>query len=164
MTELLSDAQLEDIGEALPKGMERRLALRLLTQWRDLCAGRAFPAFSDINPADLDDMWPNCFVLDTEGFETDPVFRIVGDVIAAKFDDSLIGKRVSFVPPGNLFYVATSYFSAVMQKEAPISRGGGFISEHGDRILYRSVLLPVSDDGISISGILGGANCRKMDD
>ena len=39
-----------------------------------------------------------------------------------------------------------------------------FFKEDGTKVLYRSILLPVSDDGVTISGILGAVNCREVVD
>jgi hypothetical protein len=44
----------------------------------------------------------------------------------------------------------------------PISRGGEFIKYDGMKVLYRSIILPMSDDGSSVSGLLGAANCREV--
>lgn len=150
-----------DVGEALPQGVERRLALRLLTYWREICGDRQFPSFSDLDPLSIPEMWSHCFVLDAAGYQEDPVFRLVGDEIASRIAIDLVGRHVSAVPENTLFHVATSYCPTVMAKQAPISRGGEFVSLQGVHILYRSVLLPMSDDGEVVSGILGAANCRE---
>jgi hypothetical protein len=108
-------------------------------------------------------MWPSCFVLDAMGHMDDPVFRLVGDDIAREVRSSLVNQRMSALPKDTLIDHATSYLEEVMSKEVPISRGGQFVREDGVGILYRSILLPMSHDGESISGILGAANCREVD-
>jgi hypothetical protein len=58
---------------------------------------------------------------------------------------------------------AVEYFGEVLEKGTPISRGGEFTKDNGTLVLYRSILLPMSDDGETISGLLGGANCREVE-
>ncbi len=43
-----------------------------------------------------------------------------------------------------------------------MSHGDEFIKIDGTKVLYRSILLPMSDDGETISGVLGAANCREV--
>jgi len=44
----------------------------------------------------------------------------------------------------------------------PISRGGEFVKYDGMKVLYRSIIMPMSDDGVTVSGLLGAASCREV--
>lgn len=148
--------------DALPKGMERRMVLRLLTHWRELCDGRDFPTFDDIDPAAIPDMWPCCFVIEYAGEGNEPVFRVMGDDFINRCMSTYVNRPISDVPTDTLLSQATSYTSEVLRKQVPISRGGEFITSGGVTVLYRSILLPMSDDGATMTGILGAANCREV--
>ena len=50
----------------------------------------------------------------------------------------------------------------MLSREVPISRGGQFRKYDGTKVLFRSIILPMSDDGDTISGLLGAANCREV--
>ena len=65
--------------DEMPSGMERRMVLRPLTYWRELCGDKSFPSFKDVDPSAIPDIWDNSFVLDLAGHEDDPVFRVAGD-------------------------------------------------------------------------------------
>jgi hypothetical protein len=162
MERLPAEAEKIEVTDALPKGMERRLVLRLLSYWRDLTGDRAYPSFADVDPTSIPDMWQWAFVIEVVGHEADPVFRHVGDALAAFAEEPLIGVKLSAVPQDNLVSHAVSYVQAVIAKGVPISRGGEFIRQGNIRVLYRSILLPMSDDGTTISGVLGAANCREV--
>jgi len=164
MRELPDGAERQIIEDELPKGMERRLVLRLLSHWRELCGERAFPSFADVNPMKIPDMWPDCFVLDAAGHREDPVFRTIGRNLAEQADVEFVNKRVSDVPNGLLMSVSVSYVDEVLRKRVPISRGGEFFKADGVRVLFRSILLPMSDDGEIVNGLLGAANCREVTD
>ena len=148
--------------EEMPEGMERRMVLRLLTHWREMCGDRSFPSFGDVDPAAISDIWDNTFVLDLAGHPDDPVFRVAGDSFTAHTRSSLRNVRISEAPRNTLAGRAASYHREVVEKGVPISRGGEFVKADGTTVLYRSVILPMSDDGETISGLLGAANCREL--
>ena len=151
-----------EIGEELPQGMERRLVLRLLAHWRQLCDDREFPSFADVDPDDMADMWPHCFVIEIFEDDSEPVFRALGDDLAATIDDSLIDQGITIAEEGTLPSVAITFLAEVLRKGVPVSRGDEFFKPDGTHVLYRSILLPMSDDGDRISGILGAVNCREV--
>jgi len=149
-------------GEELPKGMERRLVLRLLSYWRGLSEDGVLPSFAAIDPSAMKDMWESCFVLDAVGHEADPVFRTVGAAFAEHSPIDLIDRRVSEARANTLVHASVSYIHEVICKGVPISRGGEFYKADGVKVLYRSIVLPMSDDGETISGLLCAANCREV--
>ncbi|MBT5047564.1 MAG: PAS domain-containing protein [Rhodospirillaceae bacterium] len=159
---LPNDVEKIDLVEEMPQGVERRLVLRLLGHWRKLCGDREFPCFSDLDPAEIPDIWLNSFVIELSGDRAVPVFRAMGDTLVENSGSSLIGRPVADAPAGTLCGVAIAYIDEVLAKEVPVSRGGEFARQDGTKVLYRSVLLPMSDDGETISGILGAANCRAV--
>ena len=56
MEELPNGAERQVVEDALPKGMERRLLLRLLSYWRELGDDGQLPSFADVDPAQIPDM------------------------------------------------------------------------------------------------------------
>ena len=151
-----------EISEEPPQGMERRLVLRLLAHWRSICDDDSFPSFTRIVPDHIPDMWPSSFVLEVMEAPEDPIFRAVGAEIASYSETSLVGRRVSDVEKATVPEFAVAYFDEVLTKRVPISRGGEFFKADGTKVLYRSILLPMSDDGETVSGLLGAANCREV--
>lgn len=164
MEELPDGAERQIIKDELPKGMERRLVLRLLSYWRELCGEQEFASFADVDPANIPDMWDNCLVLDVTGHQENPVFRSIGLELATLVDVDLIDRHVTEAPQNTLVSVAVAYAGEVLRKQVPISRGGEFFKPDGIRVLYRSILLPMSDDGETVSGLFGAANCREVID
>ncbi len=145
-----------------PQGMERRMVLRLLAHWRDWCGSDRFPSFENVEPAAIEEMWGYCFVLDFLGFTDDPVIRMVGDDLLAYLPGPIAHIRLSEAPPKSLIEHAAGYYGEVLSREVPISRGGQFKKYDGKKVLFRSIILPMSDDGYTISGLLGAANCREV--
>ena len=142
--------------------MERRLVVRLLQYWRELGEPDKIPSESDIDPGAIPDMWPNCVILDVAGKETDPEFTYIGSELAARARADLSGRRLSGAPADTLVSKGLSYFGQVLAKKVPITFGGEFTDSRGMKILYRSIILPLSKDGNGIDKLLAAANCREV--
>lgn len=152
------------VTENLPQGMERRLVLQLMAYWRKIRENQEFPSFVDVDPFDIPDIWPHCFVIEIFRDGTEPVCRVMGDELARYVSFPLVDQSLSVVPENTLPSVALSFLDEVLDKGVPISRGDEFINHDRTKVLYRSILLPMSDDGVHISGIIGAANCREVVD
>ncbi len=147
--------------DEMPQGMERRMVLQMLAHWRELCGERAFPSLEDVDPKAIPEIWDNVFVLDLAGHPDDPLFRLAGDALAAFTGSTLRNVPMSEVPENTLAEKSARYYREVVEKGVPISRGGEFTKSDGTTVFYRGVILPMSDDGETISGLLGAANCRE---
>jgi hypothetical protein len=142
--------------------LDRRLVFRLLGHWRDIIVKGDLPSFAGLDPAQIADVWPYCFALDTTEFADDPVIRVAEPGIAVGAG-RIVGRHVSALPQASLLFHACSYVPEVLRRRVPISRGGYMVRAEGTRILYRSILLPMSDDGYAICGLLGAANFREVE-
>ena len=108
------------------------------------------------------DLWPHCFVLEGLGDGSELVFRRIGNALATCSDEDLIGRQLSVASANTLTGIAVNYTDETLLKGVPVSRGGEFVKADGTKVLYRSILLPMSDDGETIRGLLGAANCREI--
>jgi len=145
-----------------PQGMERRMVLRLLSYWRDWCGDALYPSFTQVDPSRMAEIWDHSFVLDVVGHEENPIVRMVGSEFQSYLPRSVRDCALSDAPAGSLIEHAASYYQEILDRGVPISRGGEFIKYDGMKVLYRSIILPMSDDGTSVSGLLGAANCREV--
>ena len=143
----------------LPRGLEQRLVLRLLSLWRDACGFERFPSFDRMQAARIDDIWAHRFVIDLSGV---PTFRELGEDFAAHTDGSLLERPVEDAPADTLIGHALTSLADVVKREVPISRGGRFINANGTEVLFRSIILPLSEDGKSVDTLFGAANCRTL--
>ena len=148
--------------ESRPPALERRLVLRLLAHWRHLSGSRAYPSVVQINPDEFDDMWPWCFTIEVKGYETDPVMRAVGVAIGRLHEEPLQNVALSALPQKSLISHATGYWRESYTRRIPVTRGGQFTRLDGASVLFRSILLPMSEDGETITALLGGATCRQI--
>ena len=164
MEKLPTGTERIQLEQEMPPGIERRLVLRLLAHWRSFGGDQNFPTISDIDIAAIPDIWPHSFLLEFDEAEGGYVFRALGEEIVELSSLSLVGRRDMDAPTDALPGMALVYLNEAIEKAVPISRGGEFINPEGKKVLYRSVLLPLSSDGKTINGILGAANCREVVD
>lgn len=141
---------------------ERRAVLRVLRHWRAACGSRDFPSRRNIDPTEIASDWKNCFIVDVPGSDGVPSFAYIGEALQIPAWQGRCGARVTDCPPGTVLAVATNYIDKMLENRLPVSHSGSAM--HGGHVvLFRSVLLPLSDDGCRIDGVLGTANFRRVE-
>jgi hypothetical protein len=148
--------------EELPAGKERRMTLRLLHYWRECCGDDFYPALSDIRGEDIPHMWPHCIVLDLGDGPEDPVVRFAGPEMRADCNGDVTHKSVSALQDQTLVKEALSHLPKMTEKRVPILMGGEYSNGKGARVLYRAVLLPLSDDGENLHHVLAAVSHREV--
>lgn len=143
---------------ALPR--ERRLNMRLMAFWWDKRADRRFPRAEDFNPEELNDVWTHCFKLRPEEPSERSSFQYVGDTLAETSGVTSSEITVGQLGENTLLEHATRNVSEVLRQQVPVVRSGEFVDRNGDTVLYRSILLPVSEDEDTIDCVVGGARCK----
>ena len=133
---------------------------RLLVHWRDAQEDGAFPSLAAVLKRDLGDIGPSIFVLRIADGEGEPVFESVGDFFAEELLWDFTGQPVSAVPAGTLLEQAVDRYRMVLSKKVPMTTSGEFRHDQGGTVLYRSILLSLSEGGGTIDFLLGAANCR----
>jgi hypothetical protein len=129
---------------------ERRLVWRVLRHWTEVADRGRFPRRDEIDPWILSEDGANCLLIAVEAPIELSHFVAVGVNLAVALcpTDTLAGVLLSRVP------------RVVSARRGLIIEGGATLRDMG--ILYRSVLLPLSDDGIEIDHVLGAANYRSL--
>lgn len=137
---------------------EQRLVLRLLARWRELCGDKDWPTLADINAADLADMKDFSFVVDLSGGR--PRFSHYGRWHAEFGGADMTGKAIDQLPRDTLAERAVRFLPEVLARKIPITYGGDATEPNGRKLFYRSILLPLSEDGQIVNAVLGAANCK----
>lgn len=137
---------------------ERRLVQRLLIHWRDLAPDGELPAPSRVDPDAIGNLWRSCFMVEIGA--AGPVFSYVGAAHVAHLGEDFTGRPVSAAGPGTLLGAALARLDDVRLRGIPIASDGTIDGPGGEPVPYRSILLPLGEQGNEITGILGAANCR----
>jgi len=139
---------------------ERRLVGRLLAYWHKLCDGRSFPSLRDIDPETVGSDWRWSFLLETSDHREFPNFVYLGPDLA-RYSGVFLAGQDTFT--NTLLDVATHKVDRVYRDGCPLLMEDVVTRFDGQRLMFRAVLLPLSDDGSSINYVLGAANGRMED-
>jgi hypothetical protein len=139
---------------------ERRLTTRVLTVWKKI-AGKGFPKRSQIDPRQFGVDWGYCLMIDVDDVPANSRFSHVGNALRDSTWPTFDRQKVSECLEGSLLELVTRHIARVAEKRKPVSFGGPATHEDGD-ILYRTILLPLSETGDKIDGILAAVAYRDV--
>ncbi len=152
------------MSDDAPAGMERRMVHRLLQHWRDAQDEDAIPTLDDLTERDLDeDILDHLFLLEVPE-EGDAIILEIGSALARELGDTMADKPVSAIPDGTLLKQGLSFHARVIHKTVPITLGGEFTNRDGKEVLYRSIIVPLSDDREDIDHLFGAVNGKVKDE
>jgi len=131
---------------------ERRVIMRVYSAWKKI-AGRGFPRRSDIDPADFGIDWSNCLIVELESATSRSHFSYLG--IALQDEGASPGEKnnISEYGKGTVLELVARHVSRALLKQEPVGFGGP-ASRNGRDLLYRAILLPLSETGERIDGFL----------
>ncbi len=138
------------------------MVLRLLEYWRAARDERSWPPSASFDEGSAPELWPFCFILDLAENAKNPKVVRAGRTISSYAGSGLAGIRLAAFEPDTLPAQPLSYLEEVLRKQVPVTRGGSFRDGRGITILYRSIVLPTSEDDRSISALVCAANCREV--
>lgn len=147
-----------DAGEriAISGSEDRRLVSRLLHRVTGGGAGRPLPRLNDVDPWLIGDDWANCALISVRQPHAQSVFTVVGDKLLHRAS-VLVHEPISKCPARTLLSVILPYFGQAVDLRACLMLEGA--ADHFDRpILYRGLLLPLSEDNEKIDAVLIAAN------
>jgi hypothetical protein len=132
---------------------ERRLIARALGEWDMLRAERALPSCLEFDNTALPDDKAHVFVVEIGKTEQDD--RVIRS--GSRFIDALglnpVGRRAIEVLPSAERRL--SYCRTVVNFKKPLADIGRFANRRGDDVLYRSILLPTSNDQKLVNYVVG---------
>lgn len=140
--------------------LERRLNMRLMAFWWDRRADRHFPTLEDFDPEALSDVWNHCFTICPAADRGKSAFKFVGDTIARASGIEEKPSSVEQIRENCLLDHATRNLDEVLTQKVPVIRSGEFENEDGQTIMFRSILLPLSEDQTNVDHLVGGARCK----
>lgn len=147
--------------QSWPKEAERRLSLQILSYWNEVRGNRAFPALDDISGEHIPDLWPWCFILDTQKDHPTPHFHYLGSNIAKYSGIFLSGKddwRLTLLDK------AAEHLKETLNAREPLLLESDLVRFDGKRIAFRSIMLPLSEDQERVTHVLGAANGKIVRD
>jgi len=139
---------------------ERRLTARVHAVWKKI-AGTGLPRRSQIDPADFSLDWPNCLMIDVDQVPLRSRFSFVGVALRDPSWPTFDRQSIAECLDGSLLELVTRHIARVAVTRNPISFGGTAVHDETS-ILYRTVLLPLSETGDRVDGVLGAIGFREV--
>jgi len=138
---------------------------RLYRHWAKLKADRFAPARGDLNPSEMKDQLGWIWLMDVVDGGEDFRFRMGGDRVVQFFGRRLSGETLKNVVPA-----APAFFGRFLdlvtmatQKRAPVAGGPAQTAYQPRAYLeVEALLLPLSDDGANVTGIMGAIEVRPL--
>lgn len=140
---------------------ERRLTARVHAVWKRL-AGNGLPRRSQIDSADFGLDWANCLMIDVDDKVPERSrFAYVGIALRDPTWPTFDRQCISECLDGSLLELVTRHVPRVAATRNPISFGGTAVHDEAS-IVYRTVLLPLSETGERVDGVLGVIAFREV--
>jgi hypothetical protein len=140
---------------------ERRLVSRILRHWHDAAGERRCPSESEINPVLIGNDWANCAIIRLDPQLDQSRFVMVGANLLPPRHEAVDGQLIGACPAHSVLGVLVKYLPRFQPNGGPLSVSGTVTHGSGP-VLFRSVLLPLSEDGAHIDSVLGAANFREL--
>jgi hypothetical protein len=135
---------------AMPSSAPISHHLALYRYWLAKRAGRAMPARSDIDPAEIPPLLPYLAIVD----KVDGQFRyrLVGTVVASELGRDLTGSYVgSYVKLPEHAAAQRALFKRVFTTARPILTEGQYLTTSGAIHNVSRLMLPLADDGATVN-------------
>jgi hypothetical protein len=144
----------------MPPLEDRRLVSRVL---RHVTKGAVdhLPRLNDVDPWLVGDDWSYCALTRVRQPPEQSVFIVVGDNLLPTRGMILDREPISHCPPATLLGVALSFLAPAVEERALLMVEGSAL-HLGASILYRSLLVPLSEDDRHIEAVLIAANFREV--
>jgi len=145
---------------SIENNLERRLTTRVEKEWR-ASSRSALPRRSDIDRAKFGNDWDFCFIIDLSDNTKDSRFSHVGVELREPGQPIQERQRISENVEGTLLELAAKDIEKVKQQKQPVERSGRAVHEDTE-ILYRAILLPLSENGRDVDGVIGAIGYREL--
>lgn len=143
-------------------GVERRANSRALKYWKEIAAPRRFPSREQITRETAGDLFDNLFIVEVGPTSDSYKYVQVGNILIAGLGHDPTGKTVASAIPGGLGTRTLFFHQAAVGLKGPVDDAGSWTRTDGSQILYRSILLPLSDDQQTINYLLGAFSFRPV--
>jgi hypothetical protein len=144
-------------------GVERRISATAVQYWRELAAPRRYPSRTQVTSGSAPGLWDNLFIVKVGADAAEHVFEYAGKVMREALGFDPTGKTVGDVLPREIVGRALYFQKAACDLMAPIDEAGRFTrASDSIEILYRAVLLPLSEDQREANYLLGAYSFRTL--
>ncbi len=145
---------------------DNRLTVRLMDYWKRLKKDDVIPDFKKNNPAMIEDLWEQCFVLSVvppncSGYK----YEYIGKEIKKIYLKDLLGmtfdlKNGQF--PNSVIVPKLQVMNTLIDIKTPQEDSGQMPIAGGKIIKYRTIMLPFGNEKSGITHVVVGVSCREF--
>jgi hypothetical protein len=140
---------------------ERRTVGYALTRWDELRDQGGMPNRSSCLAVFDEDFLPGTFVVEISDNDDEDTIIDCGSKFREALGRNPVGKAMRDVMP-SATERGLEFWRVAAELKKPIADVGEFTNPNGHDILYRSVFLPVSEDGVRITHLIGAFSYRMV--
>ncbi|OHC76558.1 MAG: hypothetical protein A3G18_13415 [Rhodospirillales bacterium RIFCSPLOWO2_12_FULL_58_28] len=142
------------------KNVERRLVYRMMIRWREARGAVEIPSLEEMSLQNMERIWPDVFILSKLDDEGGPVFERVGESFSGDGGAALVGRPVLDAPEDTLIGQALADLGKVLEMKVPFTHDGKFVNKAGQTVLFRSIIMPISETPGVIDRLMCAANSK----
>ncbi len=136
-------------------GYERRVSVRAYNYWASLLGNRNFPSVHDLQAEAIESFRDHSILLDFSQGPQNAVLRYIGKGLRDECGLGVSDIKPDDVPGKSLLSRLTDHYLEIIANRAPIGFEAEFNNAKGHPLMYRGILLPLSDDDDNINFIYG---------
>ena len=140
---------------------ERRAVGRALSCWDRLREFKPFPSRADCLEIFDDDLTDGVIVIEFTPREEDDIIIECGPHFRDAYGRDPVGLAAKAVLPSSTDR-SLIFWRVAAEMRKPIADVGEFTNLHGEDILYRSVFLPISEDGKRITHLMAAFSYKTV--
>ncbi len=142
-------------------GIERRMVVQKLDAWREARGDDGPLPTKAALEQEFVAVAPSSFVLEISEENVEPTFVSVGATITELQGANMVGKPASTAEPESFIGRALQSLPIVLNKKVPATASGDFVQASGQKIIYRSILMPLSAASEKVNIILGAVSFKE---
>ncbi len=141
-------------------GIERRMVVQKLDAWREARGINGPLPMKTALEQEFVEVAPSSFVLEISEENAEPIFASIGATITELQGANMVGKPASAAEPQSFIGLALQSLPIVLNKKVPATASGDFVQASGEKIIYRSILMPLSAVSEKVNIILGAVSFK----
>ncbi len=141
---------------------EQRMTFRLLSYWQRARGDKKFPSLAEVDISQISEVYHFTFTIELGENEEEHRFVYFGPALSSQFGEDYTGMALSDAVQDQIVNNTIGFYQKVLDERKPCSESAEFFM-NGKEVRYRSIILPLSEDGETIDFLFGTANYKIFD-
>mgnify|MGYP004204442371 CR=1 FL=1 len=120
------------------------------------------PSLADVDITEIEEIWHQTFTIDVRGEEEDHKFHYFGSDLISVYGQDLTGLEMQEAMNDIMINNTMGFYEDVLKTGQPQSQSSEFFMNDKE-VRYRSIILPLSSNGVEIDFVFGTSNYKIFD-